>query len=84
MHKSELKTHQTLINLIIKEYELRAGTTRAYRYCLLQNQILKLTQHSTTNSQLHSIPYVYYSETLSARVCELLSTACRLPMNWCL
>ena len=26
MHKSELKTHPTLINYVIKEYEFKAGT----------------------------------------------------------
>ena len=31
VHKSELKTHPTLINRAIKEYELRAGTTKTHR-----------------------------------------------------
>ena len=31
MHKSELKTHSTLINHVIKGYELRVGTTRTHR-----------------------------------------------------
>ena len=31
MHKSELKTHPTLINRAIKEYELRAATIEAHR-----------------------------------------------------
>ena len=31
MHKSELKTHPTLISHANKEYELRTGTTRTHR-----------------------------------------------------
>ena len=31
MHISELKTHQTLINYAIKEFELRAGTIGTHR-----------------------------------------------------
>ena len=30
MHKSELKAHPTLINYVIKEYELRVGTMGIY------------------------------------------------------
>ena len=31
MHKNELKAHPTLINCVIKEYALRAGTTGTHR-----------------------------------------------------
>ena len=31
MHKSELKTHPTLINRATKEYELKAETIRTHR-----------------------------------------------------
>ena len=54
IHKSELKTYRTLINRVIKEYELRLGTTRTQECWLSQNQILKLTQNPTIESQLHS------------------------------
>ena len=54
MHKSELKTYPTLINCVIKEYDLRMGLTRTLRIIISLNQILKLTQHPTIKSQLHS------------------------------
>ena len=31
MHKSELKTYSTLINYVIKEYELKVGTIETHR-----------------------------------------------------
>ena len=31
MHKSELKTYSTLINYVIKEYELNVGTIETHR-----------------------------------------------------
>ena len=31
MHKSELKTHPTLISSANKEYELRKGTTKTHK-----------------------------------------------------
>ena len=54
IHKSELKTHPTLINYAIKEYELIVGTTGTHRYWLPHNPILNLIQHSIKENQLHS------------------------------
>ena len=31
MHKSELKTHSTFINHVIKEYELKVGTIGTHK-----------------------------------------------------
>ena len=31
MHKNELKTHPTLINSVIKEYELKVGTIETHK-----------------------------------------------------
>ena len=55
MHTSELKTHTILINHAIKEYELKWGPLELIRkYWFLKNPILKLNQHPTIESQLHS------------------------------
>ena len=54
MHINELKTHPTLINSIIKDYELEWGLLRPIgQYQLPQNSFMKLTQYLTTNNQLH-------------------------------
>ena len=54
MHKSELKTDPTLKNHVIKEYELKTGIIGTHMSTGSLNQILKLTQHPSIESQLHS------------------------------
>ena len=82
MHISELKTHQTLISRANKEYELKAGTTETHR----STGYLIIKFWNWLNISLHKVnctpvPYVYYNETLSAQVRDLLSTTCILLMN---
>ena len=53
MHISELKANPTLINHVIKVYEFKQGPLEPRRqYWFLQNLILKLIQHLTTENQL--------------------------------
>lgn len=53
MYTRELKTHPTLINLAIKEYDLKQGPLRTIRqYWFPQNPIFKLNQHPIIESQL--------------------------------
>ena len=64
MHKSELKTYSTLINYVIKEYELKVGTIETHS----STSSLKIKFQNWLNIQLQRvnytlIPYVYYNET---------------------
>ena len=47
MHKSELKTHPTLINSVIKEYKLKVGTIGTHRST--SSLIIKFEIDSTTH-----------------------------------
>ena len=85
MHKSQLKTHLTLISHVNKEYELSAGTIRTHMN--IGSLIIKLW--NWLNILLYRfnytlVSYVYYNETSSAQVCDLLFIASKRPMNWCL
>ena len=54
MHTNELKTHPTLMNYDVKKYKLEQGSLGPIgQYWIPHNQILKLTQHLITKSQLH-------------------------------
>ena len=54
MYKSELKTHPTLINSVIKEYKLKVGTIGTHRSTSSLIIKFELTQQPTIESQLHS------------------------------
>ena len=79
-----LKTHSTLISRANKEYELRMGNIMTHK----STSSFKIKFWNWLNILLQRVnctplPYVYYNETLSAQIHNLLSTACKLPMNWC-
>ena len=67
MHKSELKTYPTLINRVIKEYEIITETTKTHKSI----SSLKIKFQNWLNFPLQRVnctpvPYVYYNETASA------------------
>ena len=84
MHKSEPKANLTLIIHVNQVYELKAGITRTH----MSIGSLIIQFWSWFNIPLQRInqtpvSYVNNNVTLSAQVHDLLSTTCRLPMNWC-
>ena len=52
--KTPCRTHIPLKNHVTKTKVLKQGPHRPKGKCWLQNPILKLTQHPTIESQLHS------------------------------
>ena len=83
MHKSELKIHLTLINRVIKEYELKVRTIETHRSTSsLKIKFWNWLEISLQRVNCTPIPYVYYNEKPSAQIRNLLSTTCILPMNW--
>ena len=78
-------THLTLINHIIKKYELKARTIGTHR----RTDSLRIKFWNWFNISLQRVnytlvPYVYYNKTPNTWVCVLLSIACKLSMNRCL
>ena len=66
MHKSELKTHATLVSHVNKEYELRAETIGTYKS--IGSLIIKFWNWLNIPLQRVNytpIPYVYYNEIAS-------------------
>ena len=67
MHKNEIKTHPTLINRAMKEYELITGTYKTHKNT--SSLIIKLWNWLNILLQRVNctpVPYVYYNETPSA------------------
>ena len=84
MHKSEPRANPTLINCVNKVHELDQGPLGLIgQYRLPYNPILKLIQYLIIERINYTlVPYVNNNETQSAWVCDLLSIACSLFMNW--
>ena len=79
MHKSELKTYLSLINHVIKEYKLKAGTIETHRsigFLIIKFwNWLNISQYRVNYTL---VPYVNYNKTPSDQVYDLLSTTCKL------
>ena len=81
MKKSELKTYPTLINRTTEKYELKARTIGTHSIGSLKIKFQNWLNIALQRVNCTSVPYVY-NGTPSAQTCDLLSTTCKLPMNW--
>ena len=80
MHISEVRVNPTLINCVIKKYELEWEPLGLIRqYWLPQNSFMKLTQHLTIKSQLYFDTLYNYSKTQGAWFRDQLSIVCSIP-----
>ena len=67
MHKSELKTHPTLISHANKEYELKVGTIGTYRNTIESQHPLELNSKIDSTSHYKELIALLYPMYITTR-----------------